>query len=183
MATPQAKQVEWMTREDAMSQLDLGDRRLRDYIAAKRIRRQGGMLHAGDVATLQHEREEKAKGAKTRALATMRGGEAETSRTDARVDGARSLQLFEGLLEAMRALVPQPQPQPQKLLESGKKARPPKLEMPIHLKLVLTVREAAALGWPEERLRQAIADGTLPATKDGHTRIRRSDFDKFIADR
>lgn len=68
---PNATKVEWLTRETAMHQLGMKDRRLRDYISAGKIKVQDGMLHAGDVARVQAERDDKKTVAQVRALSTM----------------------------------------------------------------------------------------------------------------
>jgi excisionase family DNA binding protein len=95
----------------------------------------------------------------------------EENRIDASTDGARILRLLEGLVGASLA-------SSQKLLPASQKSEKP--QVPIEHRVYLTVREAAAyVGRPERQVRQRIAAGALPADKEGHTRVKRADLEKW----
>jgi len=93
----------------------------------------------------------------------------ENGTNDMRIDGRANA----AMLELLRNLVSSSGSQ--KLLETSEKRKP---EVPLHHRVYLTVREAAAYaGRPERHIRALIQNGELPANTSGHTRVRRRDLD------
>ncbi len=75
---PTSTKIEYLTMKDACAQLELQERRVRDYVNMGKIHKApDGTLHAGDVARLQAERQDRQQGkaasAQLRALATASG--------------------------------------------------------------------------------------------------------------
>jgi len=162
-----AQQVEWITREDTLAQLGMKDRRLRDYIAAGKIRQQEGRLHAGDVARLQTERDGKKSDAQVRALATI----------DPQMRKATKLAETRALLQAGAAAG-------KNELQLGNEA----VAASPHARAWLTLAEAEDYtGLPEMFLLALIDGGKLPACNvgvraGGRYRVKRSDLDAIAGD-
>ena len=149
MPAAKAQRVQWIAREDALEALGLKDRRLRDYIAAGKIKTQDGLLHAGDVARIQAERQEKKDGAQVRALATM----------EPEVRKATKLAETRALLQAA----------------GGQVGNPATAALPS--RKWLTIEEAEEyLGLPSDHITDAIFSGELKARDVG---VRRGIAGRF----
>jgi len=177
---------QWLTKQQAADVLDVSTKTIEAFaesgkLQTTRWRRPSGgpkisVYHPADVETLRRERFPDAESpfvmpapASFPPMPRTVSQKSENGTNDIRIDGranAAMLQLLRNLLNS---------PGSQKLLEASEKRKP---EVPLHHRVYLTVREAAAyLGRPERHIRAMIQSGELPANTAGHTRVRRRDLD------
>ena len=148
---------EWITREAACKALNIGDRRLRDYIAGEEIHKQGELVNAGDVAKIAAKKAQKKDDARLRALATIEP----QVRLQTRIAETRALVRLAGNQEI--APLPQPAGQPGNgaVSESPDRRR-------FHADDFLTIDEAAA--WkrlPPSEILACVQSGELKARDVG----------------
>jgi excisionase family DNA binding protein len=176
---------QWPTKEQAATLLDCSTKTVEKFadegkLQTVRWRRPTGgpkisVYHPVDVENLRRERfPDAASSFVMPAPAASPKSPTAANEEAAKPDSAAALRIIGAFLEANSAAIGTGP----RLLGTSQKPRKP--DVPIEHRVYLTVREASAYaGRPEKHLRRMIAQGTLPANKEGHTRVRRADLDKL----
>jgi excisionase family DNA binding protein len=165
---------EWLTKQQVATLLECSTKSVEKFAQEGKLhtthwRRPGGgpkiaVYHPGDV-----ERLRAARVGDPFVMPAPVNSQQSANLSEKEPQESRILRLFAAILQDAKS---------QKLLEPSKKSRKP--EVPIKDRVYLTMQEAAAYaGLPERRLRRLVADGKLPADREGHMRVRRTDLDKL----